>query len=984
MTDHPQAGPFSEEAERTFARYLTHLRDGDSLDFEELCSQHPGVADELRRKREIWIEEVARVGTRSSSVTDRIRDLRGESEGLPTIDRTSADDQRASRAVDSDEWIGRYAIEGEVARGGQGAIFLAYDRDLNRQLAMKVILGKGELGGSNVTVADVAPKSLGRFLGEAQVTGQLDHPGIVPVHELGLDGENHLYFTMKLVKGENLGSVYAKVRGGREGWTRTRALNVLVRVCEAMSYAHHKGVIHRDLKPDNVMVGRFGEVYVMDWGLARVLEHEKGVAVDKLRPPSSQFIEMHDADLDDLRTLDGDVVGTPAYMPPEQAEGRISAMGPQSDVYSLGAILYELLAGHAPYIPPDARVNLVEVWTQVREGPPAPLAETTDAPAELVAICEKAMARDPRQRYPDMSGLATDLSAFLEGRVVHAYETGAVAELRKWVRRNRSLAAVMAAGVLALVVGLATTLVQKKRADDNAQLALQREIAAKEAEASARVAETKATEEAIRANVAAETAEQTADFLVGLFEVVDPREARGDTITAREILDKGSRRIETELAGQPQTQSDLMETMGTVYLSLGLYDQSLPLLQQALALRQELHGPEHPQVAESLNALGEVRRMRAEFTEAQVDLEQALELGRRFHGDDDLVTAESMYQLGAVLSAQGQFEEGEPLLRDALAIRRRNLGTHADVAEVLNELALNLLDQGEMEAAGPLFEEALELRQNLLGDHPETAESLNNLGLYRYETGDEDAADLFFEESLTMMRKVYGDVHPEVAIGLNNRAFIHHDKREFDLAEDFYREALSIREALLADGHPDVAQARLNLGILLNDRGRYAQAKGLYFGALESYRAAYEEEHPSVQAAINDVVTFLRENIARLPAGSPEQALEKADLAAVLVSVGNEEDALDLAGEAVELLTEALGTTDWRTARAESVVGAALLGLGDLGDAEGLLENALQLLQDARGNEDRATRQAIGWMAELYDATDRADEATRLRALLAD
>jgi formylglycine-generating enzyme required for sulfatase activity len=351
----------------------------------------------------------------------------------------------------------RYMRQGEVATGGMGAILKVWDEDLRRSLAMKVVLDFGDDGQSE--------KALARFVEEAQITGQLEHPGIVPVHEVGLDDSGRMYFTMQLVRGRDLEKIFERVHAGSdEDWTPTRAVHALLKVCDAMAYAHSKGVIHRDLKPANVMVGRFGEVYVMDWGLARILGHE---SVTDVRP-TGESDEMRSleiqSDRDDVRgaaegsallTMDGDIMGTPAYMSPEQARGDLDAMGPTSDVYSVGAILYHLLSGHVPYNPPEKALNALTVWGLVQAGAPQPIHERApEAPAELCAICEKAMAREQPERYATMDELARDLRSYLEGRVVAAYETGAVAEFRKWVRRNKALALTGLVAGLVIVSGL--------------------------------------------------------------------------------------------------------------------------------------------------------------------------------------------------------------------------------------------------------------------------------------------------------------------------------------------------------------------------------------------------------------------------------------------------------------------------------------------------------------------------------------------------
>ncbi len=346
----------------------------------------------------------------------------------------------------------RYRVGREIARGGMGQIVEAFDEDLRSELVLKRIRDE-ELP------EDRAEQVIQRFVEEAQVTAQLDHPGVVAVHELGLDSEGRVFFSMARVRGRDLEGLLPSVLEERDGWNRTRLVGVLLRVCETMAYAHAKGVLHRDLKPANVMVGEFGEVYVMDWGLAKLVESGDGEGEterSELTPVRTDRDESAGAlDGEWLVTRPGSVMGTPAYMPPEQALGMIADLDERSDVYSVGAILYTFLAGRPPYAEQAARGGVGAVMAELVARPPTPIERLApDVPPELVAICERAMAREPAARYPSMEALAEDLRAFLENRVVRAYRTGPWVEFQKWVARNRGMAASLLGLVLAVVAGL--------------------------------------------------------------------------------------------------------------------------------------------------------------------------------------------------------------------------------------------------------------------------------------------------------------------------------------------------------------------------------------------------------------------------------------------------------------------------------------------------------------------------------------------------
>ncbi|MBL8801987.1 MAG: serine/threonine protein kinase [Planctomycetes bacterium] len=355
----------------------------------------------------------------------------------------------------------RYRFRGRIGTGGQGVVLKVWDAKLSRPLAMKIVLGSAQDQPTGETPR-VDGRRLTRFVDEARIASQLNHPGIVPVHELGADESGRAFFTMKLVKGDDLSRIFEKVKRGEDGIGLPRAVSYLLRVCEAMAYAHDRGVIHRDLKPANVMVGAYGEVHVMDWGLARVIgDAASDVSAPRARAtePISQVDSVRRAERSvspdsPLFTEHGLGVGTPCYMSPEQARGDHAAVGPASDIYAVGAMLYQLLTGTPPYLRPGERRTPEFIAIATVERPPPPVESLAPrAIPELVAICEPAMARAPAARYASMRALASDLQAFLDGHVVSAYETGAWAETRKWVKRNRALAGALTAAFVGTATG---------------------------------------------------------------------------------------------------------------------------------------------------------------------------------------------------------------------------------------------------------------------------------------------------------------------------------------------------------------------------------------------------------------------------------------------------------------------------------------------------------------------------------------------------
>lgn len=335
----------------------------------------------------------------------------------------------------------RYVIEGEIARGGMGTVLRAVDCDLRREVAVKYMLDEKD------------PKKKARFIEEAQINGQLEHPNIVPVYDLGIDASKRPFIMMKMVKGRSLKDVLDQLRQqpkqAEREFTLGRLLNILVNVCHALAYAHARGVIHRDLKPANLMLGDFGEVYVMDWGLAKVVRPGAPVAAptEQITSASQSGKVVTNRESEGDLTQDGHVLGTPVYMPPEQANGQIHAIDGRSDVYSLGAILYEMLT----LLPPvDKEGGHLAILMRVINGEITPPEQRDPAraragkiPQELAAIAMKALGKEPAARYPSVESLRRDLELFQEGRSVSAKQDTTREMLWKLAKRNKAASAAL-------------------------------------------------------------------------------------------------------------------------------------------------------------------------------------------------------------------------------------------------------------------------------------------------------------------------------------------------------------------------------------------------------------------------------------------------------------------------------------------------------------------------------------------------------------
>jgi serine/threonine-protein kinase len=756
--------------------------------------------------------------------------------------------------------VGPYRILRELGRGGMGTVYLA-ERDgeeFQQTVAVKCMRREG---------AEV----LRRFLAERRILSRLEHPGIARLLDGGRTETGEPYLVMEYVAGKPLAG------WASEGRTQAEKLRLFLAVGEAVEYAHRNLVVHRDLKPGNILVTPDGQPKLLDFGIAKLLD-----------VPG------------DEATLPGGSPLTPQYAAPEQIEG--GPITTLTDVYGLGALLFELLTGRRP-----SGAGLT---------PPAGVDK------DLGHIACKALEVRPEDRYRSVTAMLDDVRSYQAGGPVQARGRSLLYRGSKLVRKHW-IGVVFGLTLLAVLAGLLVQSVRLEKERDKAQ--------------------------------------QVSRMMLDLFEVSDPDEARGKVVSAREVLDRSVPKLQTELANQPELRADLLDVAGQVYHKLGEYERAAPLLEEALAARRAALGNGHGEVADSLYQLGLLRLNRGDYAGAERDFRGALAVTARSHvpdrsimnylaltllrrgkneeaellfrealaamrdGPETAELAEGLTGLGFVRFAKGAHSEAEGLFREALAIRRRRLGNeHRAVAETLNNLASVLSRQGRDKESEPLQQEAIGIFRKVYGDqHPKLATALNNLGLVLMARGQEGRAEELLRESLAIRRVRLGAEHPDLAQTLGNLSLLLQNRRTFAEAEAMGLEALAIRrKAFGAAGHASLVQSLGNLGQLRQAQGRLREAEPMLREALAMSEQVSGKEHPVTascrqnlagalaEMGAGEAETQYREALrvrrAVLPAGHPHLAYTLSGLGRWLAAKGKREEGLALLREALAIREKAL------------------------------------------------------------------------------
>lgn len=688
--------------------------------------------------------------------------------------------------------IGPYRTIRHLGQGGMGIVYLAVRDDHRRRVAIKVLRD-----------AALSPDRRRLFQREQQVLAQLDHQSVARLYDADVLPDGTPYFVMEYVDGVPL-TAYCE---SRQLSIRQR-LRLFQEVCEAVQYAHRQAVVHRDLKPSNILVtDRGGEgkptVKLLDFGIAKQ-------------------IESLDAESSGPNTVIRPM--TPAYAAPEQLRGGV--VGVYTDVYALGVILYELLTGAHPFDLRGLTPGQVEGIILEHEPPPpsvvhamgraegraARAAPQATVWSDLDVLCMSAMHKDPQRRYPTVEALLRDLRHFFAGEPLDAQPDSFGYRGRKFVARNLRPLALAATG-LTLIVGLT--------AYYTTTLAAARDAALLEAS----------------------RAERIQRFMTGLFDGGGGPAGPADSLRVLTLLERGMQDANL-LDGEPEVQTELYHTLGTLFRQLGDFDRADTLLVAALEGRRAIFGPQHPEVARSLVALGLLRMDQAELDEAELLVREALEVTGNTVVPQHPALIESITALGKVLGSRGDFQGAITVLEEAVRARTRAGPAGIELSESLGELANAHFYAGNYVVSDSLNTLLLAMDRRIFGmRHPSVANALTNLAASRFQLGFIEDAERLNRQALEIKLGYFGDDHPETAASMTALAQSLTYLDRYDEAMELLRPALAIRERVFGPNHPRVANVVNEVGTVSLLRWDLDEAEASFQRMLDIYHDAYGEDH---------------------------------------------------------------------------------------------------------------------------------------------
>jgi serine/threonine protein kinase len=710
--------------------------------------------------------------------------------------------------------IGPYRLIRKLGEGGMGQVWLAeQSAPVKRQVALKIIKA-GRYDGS----------ALLRFDVERQALAIMDHPAIAKVFDAGSTPQGQPYFVMEYVPGFPITNYCDQKRLSVQ-----ERLALFIKVCEGVQHAHQKAIMHRDLKPSNILVVEVDgkpTPRIIDFGIAKAISQQ-------------------DED-ETLVTRAGGMVGTPGYMSPEQADPTVLDVDTRTDVYSLGVVLYELLAGVLPFDAEQWQTKPFHVILRQlhEEDPPSPstrisgdAGSTTAAqhrntdPRQLESLLRgdldwialKALEKDRARRYGTPSELGADIGRYLRNEPVVARPASTAYRTKKYIQRHKfGVAAATAMALLLLAFAVLQTIQLR------------------------------------RTTRALDRADRVTAFMTDMFKVSNPSEARGNDIRAREILDKSAKDIDTGLANDPELQAQMMGVMGTVYQSLGLTSKAEPLLRRAWETRQRILGPRNPATLQSQQDLSAAVLAQSHYGEAEKLCRETLETRRKVLGPEHHDTVDSMVQLARVLGYESRYDEAEKVNREALGVAQRKWPRDRLTATALSLLADTLTHERKFPEGEKAAREALEMDRQALGsDHPSVLRDMFNLESILTEEGQYADAEVINKELIESARRVLGPQHPGTLVAMNTLAMILDREKRFAEAEKLYRDVSEAQRQTLGPENASTLLTLGNLGSLLIEEENYPEAEKVLRQALAGLRRVLGPSHEVTETALENLALVL-------------------------------------------------------------------------------------------------------------------------------
>jgi serine/threonine-protein kinase len=837
--------------------------------------------------------------------------------------------------------IGAYRIVRELGRGGGGTVYLAArdDDEFKKAVAIKVL-----------TPGPKSAELVRRFRGERQILASIEHPYIAKLLDGGSTADGRPYLVMEYIDGM---PVDAHCEAKRLSTVDRLAL--FCKICEAVQFAHQNLVIHRDIKPGNILVTADGVPKLLDFGIAKLVD------------PTAFAVTMEVTQAD-ARPM------TPEFASPEQIRGE--PITTASDVYSLGVLLYRLLTGQRPYRRTGELSELAKAICE--EDPPRPSVaiggEEPDTQerlrrqlrGDLDNIVLKAIRKEPDRRYVSAEQLADDIQRHLTHLPVRAAADTVRYRVTKFVRRHRAGVATAAAFVMFVVIAAV-------------MFAVQASVIAKERD--------RAEREAARAGA-------INDFLLRTLGAASPHAGTGRDVTLAAALSAAAATARHSFAGQPEIEAGLLNVVGMTFVELGRYEEAQGLLDRALVLRTEALGRNHLDVAESLESKATLLRWRGEFAESERLYREALRIVRGAPGDRRERTVQVLQGLGMNYSQRGDEKGALTVYTEALQLASAASIGERTRAELLGSAGVTHRRLENYAQAERLYREALEIQRRLLGPkHAEVGTLLNNLAALMNASGRYAEAEAINREALSVRQEALGRGHPLVANSMLNLAVALENRGDMASAAALYEEAASIVRAALGPDHPRFAAILRNWGVLLANQGKPADAVPLLREALRIRRLAFKEDNREVADAMTALASALRHagalsesevltrqalalNIRLLGAESEAVAVSRKDLAALLCAEGKVAPALELLEEASGFFARHPDVEPRSAAIVRREYGACLTKARRYPEAEAALLDAHSKLASL-GPNHRIAKEAANRLAELYTAWGKPAEASR-------